>query len=139
MSSNANCVFCKILAGEIPSFKLYEDERSYAFMDINPANAGHALVIPKYHAPNLFEIPEEWLTACALTAQKVARAVNSIAGEDGMNMVQANGEGAAQTVQHFHIHLLPRKLGDGLKLNWGLQPGNMDAIAELAGRISAKL
>ena len=136
MTSEKDCVFCKILAGEIPSFKLYEDSLTYAFMDINPANPGHALVIPKHHAANLYEMPSEWLAACIVTARRVAVAVNQVARPDGLNMVQANGEGAAQSVQHFHIHLIPRMLGDELKLNWGLQPGEMDAIGELAGRIT---
>ncbi len=139
MTSDQNCVFCKILAGEIASFKLYEDSLTYAFMDINPANPGHALVIPKYHAANLYEIPGEWLAACAVTAQRVAVAVNQVVAPDGLNMVQANGEGAAQSVQHFHIHLIPRSLGDELKLNWGLHPGNMEAIGELAGRVAADI
>ena len=139
MTAHDNCVFCKLLAGEIPSFKLYEDQLTYAFMDINPAAPGHALVIPKYHAANLYEIPSEWLAACAVTARKVAVAVNEVVASDGLNMVQANGEGAAQSVQHFHIHLIPRAMNDDLRLNWGLHPGDMDAIGELAARIGAAI
>jgi len=139
MTTDDNCVFCKLLAGEIPSFKLYEDQLTYAFMDINPASPGHALVIPKYHAANLYAMPSEWLAACAVTARKVAVAVNDVLAPDGLNMVQANGEGAAQSVQHFHIHLIPRTLNDDLRLNWGLHPGDMDAIGALAARIAAAI
>lgn len=139
MNADENCIFCKLLAGEIPSFRLYEDQLTYAFMDINPASAGHALVIPKYHAPNLYQLPPEWLAACAMTARKVAIAVNEVLAPDGLNMVQANGEGAAQSVQHFHIHLVPRTLNDELKLNWGMHPGDMDAIGALASQIAAAI
>jgi len=139
VSYDADCVFCKIIQGDIPSFKIYEDDQTYAFMDINPANPGHALIIPKYHAPNIFEIPEEWMTACIVTAQKVALAVEKTIAPDGINILQANGEGAAQSVLHFHIHVMPRTNGDDLKLNWDLVPGDMDAIGKLAEEIKAEL
>lgn len=135
MALESDCIFCKILKGEIPSFKLFEDDQTFAFMDINPAHPGHLLVIPKYHAPNIFEIPPQWLSASMATAQKLAAAVQNTLTPDGINIVQANGEGAAQSVQHFHVHVLPRTNGDGLKLNWGLNPGDMDAIGVLAGTI----
>ncbi len=130
-----NCVFCKIIKGEIPSFKIYEDERTFAFMDINPANPGHALVIPKFHATGLFDIPADWLADCAATAQKVATGLDRALTPDGINLVQANGEGAAQSVLHFHLHVLPRHNGDALKLNWGMNPGDMDDIAALAEKV----
>lgn len=139
MTSESDCVFCKILKGEIPSFKIYEDEMTYAFMDINPANPGHALVIPKYHAPNIFELPVEWLQACMATAQKVALAIEKTVAPDGINILQANGEGAAQSVFHLHLHVLPRMNGDELLMNWGLNPGDMEAIGALAKEIEAEL
>lgn len=134
-----DCIFCKILKGEIPSFGIFEDDQTYAFMDINPANSGHALVIPKFHAPSIYDLPADWLSACALTAQKVAIAVDRALKPDGVNIVQANGEGAAQSVLHFHLHVLPRRNDDELKLNWGLTPGDMDGIAAIAEKIQAAI
>ncbi len=139
MTKDNNCIFCKILSGDIPSFKVFEDDQTYAFMDINPANPGHVLVIPKFHAPNIFEIPPEWMTACMITAQKIALAVEKTVSPDGINILQANGEGAAQSVQHFHIHVMPRRNGDELKLNWDLVPGDMEEIEAIANEIKAEL
>lgn len=131
-----DCVFCKIVAGEIPCFKLYEDEWTLAFMDINPANRGHALTIPKVHSPNLFEASEDNLAAMVATARKVARAIQSTLNPDGINLVQANGPGAAQSVFHLHMHVLPRYMGDDLKLNWGINPGEMDEIKAISEQIA---
>jgi histidine triad (HIT) family protein len=139
MNTDPDCIFCKIIAAEIPSFKLYEDDATLAFMDINPANEGHALVIPKEHAPNLHTVSPAALTATLLTAQKLAAAIDETLRPDGLNLVQANGPAAAQSVLHFHMHLLPRSDGDDLKLNWGLEAGDMDAIGALAERIRANL
>ncbi|WP_419797189.1 MAG: HIT family protein [Terasakiella sp.] len=139
MSLADDCIFCKILRGEVPSLKVYEDEQTYAFMDINPANPGHVLVIPKYHAANIFEIPSEWLSACMVTVQKIALAVEKTISPDGINILQANGEGAAQSVFHLHIHVMPRANGDDLKMNWWHNPGDMEAIAALAEEIKAEL
>jgi len=141
--SNEDCVFCKILAGEIPCFKLCEDEHTLAFMDINPANSGHALVIPRKHEPNLLESSDQTLAVTIATARKVARAVQSALAPDGINLVQANGPGAAQSVFHLHLHVIPRFEGDELKLNWGVppRPGDMDQIKavceQIAGHIEA--
>ncbi len=134
-----DCIFCKIITGDIPSFKLYEDAMTLAFMDINPVHDGHALVIPKEHSPNLFTVSADALAATASTAQKIASAVNRTLEPDGMNLLQCNGEAAAQSVFHFHLHVLPRKAGDDVPLNWGLKPGNMDEIAALAERIRGNL
>jgi histidine triad (HIT) family protein len=139
MALDSNCIFCRIIRGEVPSVRVYEDDRTLAFMDINPANPGHALVIPKVHAATLFELDEPWLTATALTMQRVARAVQTAFAPFGLNIVQANGPGAAQSVPHFHWHVLPRAEDDGLLLNWGLRPGDRDAIAEAAERLRAAL
>lgn len=137
--ANNDCIFCKIVAGEIPCFKVYEDEHTLAFMDINPANRGHALVIPKAHSPDLYDSPDETLAATLATARKVARAVRATVNPDGLNLVQANGPGAAQSVFHLHVHIMPRFTGDELKLNWGLKPGDMDEIKALSGEIARNI
>lgn len=134
-----DCIFCKIVAGEIPCFKIYEDEDTLAFMDINPANRGHALAIPKEHAPDLLEASAETLALTAATARKVARAVQATVNPDGLNLVQANGPAAAQSVFHLHIHVLPRYNGDELKLNWGINPGDMDEMKALSEQIAGNM
>ena len=139
MSADPNCVFCKIVAGQLPSFKLLEDAASLAFMDINPANEGHCLVIAKPHHPTLYDVPPDLLAAVSATVLKVAKAVEAVLKPDGLNLVQSNGRGAAQSVPHFHVHVLPRRLGDKLSLNWELKPGDRTAIAAIAERIKAKL
>lgn len=139
MSTDPDCIFCKIVAGEIPCFKLYEDAVSLAFMDINPFNEGHALAIPKAHCADLFGADDAALTAAAKTAAKVARAVNAILAPDGLNLIQANGPAAGQTVFHLHFHIFPRREGDEARLEWGHDPGDMEAIGQLAERIKAKI
>lgn len=135
MSSDPNCIFCKIIAGDIPSFKLYENDSSFAFMDINPASEGHALVIPKEHAKNVYAVSDHAIAETVVTAKKIALAIDKTLNPRGLNLVQCNGPAAAQSVMHFHMHVLPRNDGDELKLNWGIVPGDMDAIGELAERI----
>ena len=139
MVADPECVFCNIVAGQIPSFKLYVDKETLAFLDINPVHDGHSLVISKSHYPNVFAIEPEAFAAVARSTVKVARAVNSAIAPDGLNLVQANGSGAAQSVPHFHIHILPRWHGDQLLVNWRLQPGEMARLGEIAERIRAKL
>ena len=139
MARDPSCVFCKIVAGEIPSFKLYEDGETLAFMDINPVHDGHCLVIPKEHYPTVFDVAPDAFAATARTAIKVAKAVNAATNPDGLNLIQSNGPGAAQSVQHFHLHVLPRRMMDGLAINWGLRPGDRARIAEVAKRIRAAL
>ena len=135
MSRDPDCVFCKIVAGEIPSFKLFEDDATLAFMDINPANEGHALVIPKEHSADLYSISDESLANTVATAKKVASALSRVLNPDGLNLVQCNGPAAAQSVMHFHVHVLPRVKDDRLAMNWGLKLGDIDAIGRLAERI----
>lgn len=130
-----DCIFCKILAGEIPCFKVYEDDDTLAFMDINPVHPGHVLVIPREHSANVFEVSDAAIAATAKSARRVAVAVRATLEPDGMNLLQCNGEAAAQSVQHFHMHVLPRVMDDGASLNWALKPGNMDDIGALAQRI----
>lgn len=133
------CIFCKIVAGKVPSFKLAEDEHTLAFMDINPLNEGHCLVIAKGHWPDVYAIPDSAFAAVTRTVKRVAGAVRATLNPEGLNLVQANGPAAAQSVPHFHVHVLPRRLNDGASLNWGLRPGDMKAISALAERIRAKM
>jgi len=139
MTSDPNCIFCKIVAGGIPSFKVFEDAETLAFMDINPANDGHCLVIPKAHYPTIFALAPEAFAAAGRTVIKVASAVNKALAPDGINLLQANGPGAAQSVLHFHIHILPRRRDDGLTINWTPKPGDRVRIAEIAERIRREL
>ena len=139
MSESSDCIFCKIINGEIPSFKVYEDEHTLAFMDINPANDGHCLVIPKEHARDLFAISAQAVAAVAQSARRVARAVHATLQPDGVNLVQCNGSAAGQSVYHFHMHVLPRRNDDELQMNWGIKPGDMQAIGALAKRIAEQV
>ena len=139
MDRDPDCIFCSIVAGEVPSFTLFEDEATLALMDINPANEGHALVIPKEHAIDLYSVSDEALARTAVTARKVAAAVARTLHPDGLNLVQCNGPAAAQSVMHFHVHVLPRATHDGLSMNWGLKLGDIEAIGRLAERIRANL
>ncbi len=134
-SSDPECIFCKILAGEIPSFKIHEDDKTLAFMDINPLHPGHSLVIPKGHFENIYTAPDEVLADMIAATRRLATAVNSALSPDGVNVIQANGPGAAQSVFHIHFHVVPRKTGDNAKINWGLNPGDMDEIAAVAEKI----
>ena len=139
MTHDADCIFCRIVRGEAPSFKLYEDDLSFAIMDINPFNHGHALVLSRRHAANVYEIDDDSIAGVARTARRIAAAVNDAVQPDGINIVQANGPGAAQSVLHYHVHVLPRRLGDNGRLNWSLSPGDQDSIARLAADIRARL
>jgi histidine triad (HIT) family protein len=139
MSTDPECIFCKIIAGEIPSFRIFEDSETFAFMDINPASEGHALVIPREHAADVHSVSDAAIAATVKTAKKIAAAVDKTLSPGGLNLLQCNGPAAAQSVMHFHMHVLPRRDGDELKLNWGLEAGDMDAIGQLAERIRANL
>ncbi len=137
--SDANCVFCKIVAGKLPCFKLHEDAATIAFMDINPANPGHALAVSKGHWPTVDVIPAEVLASVARTAQRIAKAVMKELKPEGVNLMQANGEGAGQSVPHLHIHVMPRRANDGLILNWQPKPGDMKEIEAVYQRLKAAL
>ncbi len=139
MATDPECIFCKIVKGDLPCFKLCEDSDTLAFMDINPVHDGHCLVIPKAHYPTVFDIAPEAFAATARTAVKVATAVNAAVKPDGVNLIQSNGPGAAQSVGHFHLHVLPRRMDDGLLINWESKPGDMAHIAQIAERIRAFL
>ena len=135
MAFDPDCIFCKIVAGAVPCVKLCEDAETLAFMDINPVHDGHALVIPKAHYPTAFAIDPEAIAACARTAARVAKAVDAVLKPDGLNLIQSNGKGAGQSVGHFHFHVLPRRLGDDLLINWELKPGDMARIAAVAEKL----
>ena len=137
MAADPDCLFCKIVAGQIPSTRVYEDERTIAFMDINPGTRGHLLVIPREHAKDLLEIDPEDLGACARTAQKMARTAKEKLDADGINLINSCGSTAWQTVFHFHIHVIPRYDGDPLRLPWQPAPGDRDEIAQAADLLSA--
>ncbi len=139
MSTDPDCIFCKIIAGEIPCFRIYEDSETFAFMDINPANEGHALVIPREHARDVYSVSDTAIAATVKTAKRIAAAVDKTLNPEGLNLLQCNGPAAAQSVMHFHMHVLPRRDGDDLKLNWGLEAGDMDAIDRLAERLRNNL
>jgi histidine triad (HIT) family protein len=127
-----DCLFCQIVAGQIPSERIDEDERTVAFMDINPATRGHALVVPRRHAANLLEVDPEDLAATMAAAQRLARRVKERLGADGINLLNATGPAAWQTVLHFHVHVIPRYEGDPMRLPWIPAPGDPDEIAHTA-------
>jgi histidine triad (HIT) family protein len=142
--SASDCIFCKIVAGTVECHEVYQDDTTLAFMDIQPANDGHCLVIPKEHFEKVFDMPPAAFGAVASTAAKVARTVNEVLRPGGINLVQANGELAGQSVYHVHIHVLPRRAGDNLLINWDRnrkedQGGDRDRIAEIAGRLRSRL
>jgi len=133
--ADQECIFCRILTGELPSERVDEDERTVSFMDISPATAGHALVIPRAHARNLLEISAEDLSAVALAAQRLARRVCERLGADGVNLINSCGQHAWQTVFHFHVHVIPRYADDPLRLPWTPRPGDPQEIARVAQRL----
>ena len=137
--STADCVFCKIRDGQIPSMKVYEDERTLAIMDINPLNPGHTLVLTKAHAATLFESDPADLSAVIVAAKTIATALRQALRADGLNMLQANGAAAFQSVPHFHLHLIPRFKDDGKGFDWKLVPGHRDQIMKAGERIRALL
>lgn len=118
-----DCIFCKIANGEIPSKTIYEDDNFRVILDLGPATKGHALILPKEHYANLFELPEETAAAVMKLAKKQAGIMVKNLHADGMNLVQNNGETAGQTVMHFHLHLIPRYENDGQHILW--QPGSV--------------
>ena len=141
MAAEPNCIFCKIVAGEVPCFKICEDAQTLAFMDISPVHDGHCLVIPKAHYPNVFAISSRAMAAAAQTAARVAGAVNRAVAPDGLNLIQANGPGAGQSVGHFHFHIFPRRMDDAVPINWERyqKPGDPARLTELAARIRSLL
>lgn len=118
-----NCIFCKLANGEIPTSTIYEDDDFRVILDASPATKGHALIIPKEHYANLYELDDELVPKAFVLAKKMVKKLTPILGCEGYNIVQNNGEAAGQTVFHFHMHLIPRYEGDGVGLTW--KPGEL--------------
>jgi histidine triad (HIT) family protein len=136
---DADCIFCKIVAGQIPCFKLLEDDKTIGFMDINPVNPGHALAVAKGHWPTVDVIPPDVLAAVAVSAQKIAKAAIGVLEPTGVNLLQSNGPGAGQSVPHLHVHIIPRRADDSLRLNWQYKPGDMAEIKAVYEKLKAAL
>src|SRR6476646_6682395 len=137
MSADPDCLFCKIVAGEIPSHKIEEDDKTLAFMDINPWTRGHALVIPKEHSRNIYDIDEADLAAAASMAQRVAQRARDRLGAEGINLLQSSEPVAMQTVFHTHVHVIPRYSDDGLRMPAHPQPAEHEELAGLAEQLRA--
>ncbi|KAK0713138.1 HIT-like domain-containing protein [Lasiosphaeria miniovina] len=135
-SKMASCIFCKIIKGDIPCFKLFESDKTLAFLDINPLSRGHALVIPKFHGEKLTDIPDEDLTELLPVAKKLALAT----GAAEYNILQNNGAGAHQVVEHVHFHMIPKpNAQEGLGISWPQQPTDMDKLKALSEEIKSKM
>ena len=133
-----DCIFCKIVAGELPATIIDEDERTLSFMDIAPATRGHALVVPREHSPDLLSIDADDLAAVGLAAQRLARRAKDRLGADGVNLLNSCGAVAFQTVFHYHVHVIPRYEGDPVRLPWVPAPGDPGEIAAAAQELAGK-
>ena len=134
-----NCIFCKIANGEIPAATLYEDENFRVILDLGPASKGHALILPKSHAANIYELSDEMAAKAMILAKKMATRLTDALDCDGFNIVQNNGECAGQTVFHFHMHLIPRYKEDGVGITW--TPGSLtdEVKEEILSKVQAEL
>lgn len=135
----SDCVFCRIVAGQIPSTRVYEDKLVLAFMDIGQVNPGHVLIAVKKHAENLYELDDAQTAAVQKAAARVARAIRDAFNPQGLSVYQANGRAAGQTVFHYHVHLVPRQDGDGMALTWPVKNPPRDELEKHAARIREKL
>jgi histidine triad (HIT) family protein len=133
-----DCIFCKIVAGDLPATIVDQDERTIAFMDIQPAARGHALVIPRAHAADVHTIDPDDLRAVAAMAQRIAARQRDALGAEGVNLLNSSGAAAWQTVFHFHMHVIPRYTGDPLRLPWVPAPGDMDEIAAAGAQLAVE-
>src|SRR5215217_1433943 len=136
MAADPECLFCRIIAGELSSTRVDEDERTIALMDINPATRGHVLVVPREHSRDLLAIGDEDLAAVGRMGRKVAQRQKDRLGADGVNLLNSCGKPAWQTVFHFHLHVIPRYAGDPLRLPWEPAPGDRDEIATAARELT---
>lgn len=118
LKSDDKCIFCRIVKGNIPCAKIFEDDKVFSFLDIAPANKGHALIVTKKHYENLLDIPDEDLDDMMIKARKIARAMSSALGCEGFNVLMNNKKAAGQLVNHAHVHIIPRFKGDGINFNW---------------------
>ena len=134
------CIFCKIVSGEIPAVKVLDEELVVAFMDINPSSRGHMLVVPKNHTENIFEIPESDLVVLIKAVKRCAKAVKEALNAEGITILQLNGKASDQIVPHLHIHVIPRWENDGLSVStWEMKPGDMEEIQEIALKVKEYL
>lgn len=131
-----DCIFCKIANGEIPSKTLYEDEQFRVILDLGPATRGHALILPKDHAANLYELSDDTAANVLVLAKNMVTKMTQKLGCDGFNLVQNNGEVAGQTVNHFHMHLIPRYLNDGQNINWTPSAPSSEELEEVKKQIT---
>ncbi len=134
-----DCVFCRIVAGQIPSTRVCEDEHTLAFMDIGQVNPGHVLVAAKPHVENIYGLDDALAAAVFRTTARVARAVRDAFSPEGMSIYQANGPAAGQTVFHLHVHVVPRRQGDGMELTWPVKNPPREALEQNAARIRAAI
>ena len=135
----SDCVFCKIVAGQIPSTRVFEDEHTVAFMDLGQVNPGHVLVAVKKHADNLYALDDVQAAAVARTSTRVARAIRDAFAPAGLSVYQANGKAAGQTVFHYHLHLLPRHEADGMELTWPVKNPPREKLEGYAEEIRKRL
>ena len=135
------CIFCKIISGDIPCVKIYENSQVLALADINPIDTGHVLIIPKTHYENIWEIPADELAAVARASKIVAAAIQAALSPDGVAVLQLNGRGVNQVVMHYHMHLIPHSAGsEALSMTaWELVPGDMDQIERTAQKIATAI
>jgi histidine triad (HIT) family protein len=133
--ADPSCIFCKIVAGELPATIVQEDERTIAFLDISPATRGHALVVPRRHARDLLSIDDADLAACAAAAKRLAARMPDALGAAGVNLLNSCGPAAWQTVFHFHLHVIPRYEDDPLQPPWRPAPGDAEEIAAAAAAL----
>ena len=136
MSSSSDCLFCRIVAGELPAQRVYEDERTVAFLDINPSSRGHVLVVPRAHSADLHDIEADDLAACLNTAKHIAGWQRDRLSADGVNVLQSTGRAASQVIFHFHVHVIPRYEGDGMVNPLARSPADPDEIAAVAAQLS---
>src|SRR5689334_22991054 len=135
----SDCVFCRIVAGQIPSTRVFEDEHTVAFLDIGHVNPGHTLVAVKKHAANLYELDEAQAAAVARATVKISKALKAAFQPEGLSVYQANGKPAGQTVFHYHVHLLPRHEADGMELTWPVKNPPREKLESYAAEIRRKL
>ena len=138
-SPPGQCIFCRLVSGDIPSAKVYEDALTIAFMDLGQVNPGHVLVATRRHAATLLDITAEEAAAVMQTAQRVARAVQAVFDPPGITLLQANGREGDQTVFHFHLHVVPRHGGDGIALSWPRKEPGAEVLRGYAERLRAAL
>lgn len=127
-----DCTFCKIIKGEIPAAKIYEDERVFAFLELNPLAKGHTLLIPKNHVRDIFDIGQEDLAALSLAAQKISLRLVQVLGAEGVNLIQRSGKAAEQGVFHFHLHIIPRRKNDMIDMDgWWFEKAEPASLEDL--------